>query len=69
MSLSWALVATQGHELGSSHQLMSTHPIHDGACPRSWIRKGPHIAPLAAESTASVNPGRGSNMNIIIANE
>eukprot|EP00964_Phaeocystis_antarctica_P036294 scaffold20733_cov45-Phaeocystis_antarctica.AAC.2 len=40
MSLSWALVATQGHELGSSHQLMfmSTHPIHDGAwCVRLYV--------------------------------
>ena len=33
MSLSWALVATQGHELGSSHRLMPTqHLIHDGTC-------------------------------------
>ena len=32
MSLSWALVATQGHEFADVYWLMSTHLIHDGAC-------------------------------------
>ena len=32
MSWSWALVATQGLELGSKNRLMPTHLIHDGAC-------------------------------------
>ena len=42
MSLSWALVATQGHVLGSSHQLMSTHPIHVTGLAQSTDLHGLH---------------------------
>ena len=43
MSLSWALVATQRHELWalqSSHQLMSTHPISSEARLQHELRRG-----------------------------